>query len=308
MTLRVAVLCSDEPHHRYLLAALRARFTVAAVVVEPGASRLGRLARRKAWRDYGWALYHGWRRRLLGLEAYRRAAFRLDAPADAADGTEQVVEWINDPRVGEVVAAARPDVTIVIGTSILREAVLARLGPVVLNVHGGYLPHYRGNHCFFFALRAGDWDRIGTTIHFVDRGVDTGDTVAHVIPPLHPGDHAEALYCRAEKLAIHYLVWRLEQYERTGRLPRAPQPPGGRLHYTRDRKPHHDLGVWLRRLAGRLRVPHRPGARVLEAQGEWSPAAAERAADHAPAGMVDDQVIAALVRRLRENELETASG
>lgn len=271
MTLRIAVLCSDGPHHRYLVAALRARFEVVAVVVEPGASQLRRLRQRGAWRDYGWALYHVARRRLLGLDRFRRAQFALPAAAAAPTGAERVVGWINDPEVADLVAGLNPDVTVVIGTSIIRDAVLASLGPVVLNVHGGYLPDYRGNHCFFFALYEGRFDRIGSTIHFVDRGVDTGDTVAHVIPPIRPDDNAEALYCRAEQLAIHYLVKLLERYERTGCLPRSPQPPGGRTFRKRDRKPRHDLRLWLRRAAHRLVLPNRRSPELRDAPAEWRP-------------------------------------
>ncbi len=260
--LRVAVLCSDQPHHRYLVHALRARFDVAAVVVEPGDARVRRLRHAGAWRDWAWALYHGARRRWTGLEAYRNAQFAPPSTETVGPFGTHEVAWINDPAVPALVSALRPDVTVVIGTSILRPSVLSALGPVVLNVHGGWLPEYRGNHCFFFALYAGDFDRVGSTIHFVDGGVDTGDVVARVAPPIHPGDNAESLYCRAERLAIQHLVGLLEGYERTGDLPRHPQPPGGPAFRTRDRKPHHDVLFWLRRRTGRLSLPHRPAPRL----------------------------------------------
>ncbi|HVH11908.1 MAG TPA: formyl transferase [Longimicrobium sp.] len=268
MALRVAVLCSDDAHHRYLVATLAARFDVVAVVVEPAASQLRGLRRRGAWRDYGWALYHAARRRLAGLDARRRAEFALPRSGPAELPDVEVVESINDPAACARVAAQRPDVTVVMGTTILRAPVLARLGPVVLNLHGGYLPHYRGNHCFFFALYAGDADRIGSTIHFVDEGVDTGDIVAHVVPPMMPGDDAEGLYCRAQKLAIHHLVRVLARYERTGWIPRRAQSPGGRAYRRRDRKPHHDLLHWLRVLAGRRPLPLHPVAEIRDACAE----------------------------------------
>ncbi|MBB4635034.1 formyl transferase [Longimicrobium terrae] len=280
--MRVAVLCSDQPHHHYLVAALRGRFEVPAVVVEPGSARLDRLARRKAWREYGWAVYHGARRRYLGLDAYRAAQF---PPSPGENRPAHVVPWINDPSVPEVIEACRPDVTVVMGTSILLWPVLQRLGPVVLNIHGGYLPWYRGNHCFFFALYAGDFDRIGTTIHFVNSGIDTGDVLAHVRPPMHPGDNAETLYCRAEKLAIHFLVRQLDEYEQTGILPRTAQPSAGRTFRTRDRKPHHDVWLWARRLAGSLNVPTRLCPEIVPATGRWrGPVGIRSAAEQAGGG------------------------
>jgi methionyl-tRNA formyltransferase len=245
--LRLALLASDDAHHLYLAAELARRFDLAALVVEPGREQRRRLRKRGRWRDWRAALYHGLRRRLLGLDAYRRAYFALPAGAPAwPRPPDLVVDWINRPDVAALLEARRPDLTVVICTSILSRRTLAAAGKTV-NIHGGFLPWYRGNHCFFFALYEEAFDRIGSSIHFVDAGVDTGDLIAHVVPPILEGDNAEKLYCRAEKAAIHRLVALLEALEAGEPLPRAPQLPGGRQYYTRDRKLHHDLRLWWRR-------------------------------------------------------------
>ncbi|MCC6557809.1 MAG: hypothetical protein IT372_33090, partial [Polyangiaceae bacterium] len=157
-----------------------------------------------------------------------------------------------------LLAAARPDLTVIICTSILRPEVIEAAGGPIINVHGGCLPRYRGNHCFFFALYNGDFDNIGSTIHFVDRGIDTGDIIEVVRPAIHADDSAERLYCRAEKMAIHRLVELLEDLERGRPLPRRAHGMRAALHRTRDRKPYHDVALWLRRKAGLLVVPERP--------------------------------------------------
>ncbi len=256
MKTKIAILCSDDAHHGYLVSLLQERFEVVAVVVEPAASQRQRLRRNRRYRDYAAALYHYARRTLLGLNAYRRRYF---ADRRAAPGACPVltVEWINDPAVVDLLRRVAPAQTIVIGTSILRAPVLEAAGEMILNVHGGYLPYYRGNHCFFFALYHGAFDKVGATIHFVDPGIDTGDIVEVVVPAIYPDDNAETLYCRADKMAIHRLVFWLEHLERGGTLPRRPQPPVGRLYRTRDRTLRHDLGFWLRRATGRLVLPAR---------------------------------------------------
>jgi methionyl-tRNA formyltransferase len=255
---RIAVLTSSGPHHRYLVATLRAAgFDVGAVVIEPWKAqrhRKWKLGRRKDW---AWAVYHDLRRKVLGLDAYRRGAF-ADLPTPLGPEPPTItVDWINDQAVVDTLRQARPDVTVVMGTSIIKDRVLEAAGDVVLNLHGGYLPDYRGNHCIFFALHNGDFDKVGTTIHFVDRGIDTGDLLEVVVPALRPDDNAEAMYCRAELAAVHRLVSWLDHYERGGELVRTPQGRKGKLHNIRDRKPQHDLSVWLRRRTGRLRVPDR---------------------------------------------------
>ncbi len=254
---RIAVLTSDGPHHRYLVATLRAAgFDLRAVVVEPWAAQRRRRWDRRRYADWAWAVYHDWRRRLLGLDAYRRGAFSdLPTPMGPEPRT-LTVSSVNDRRVAELLEEVQPELTVVMGTGIMGKRVLAAAGTVV-NLHGGYLPEYKGNHCFFFALYNGDFDHIGTSIHFVDPGVDTGDIVEVVVPALRPTDNAEALYSRAERAAVHRLVTLLDHWERGGRLPRTPQPKRGTQYNIRDRKPQHDLSVWWRRRTGQLVVPDR---------------------------------------------------
>jgi methionyl-tRNA formyltransferase len=279
MPLKVALLRSDAPHHRYLGLLLARRFEIVAVVVEPAVSQRRRLLRRGRYRDYAAHVYHLLRRRLLGLEAYRRGSFAaLHAVEEPTAADPLTVEWINDVRARDLLASARPQATVVIGTSILDPELLAAAGPVVLNVHGGYLPDYRGNHCVFFALYEGAFDRIGATIHFIDAGIDTGDIVEVVRPPIEPEDTAETLYCRGEMLAFHRLAAWLQHYEKTGELPRSPQPRRGRLYRMRDRTPYHDLALWLRRKTGRLELP-----RHASAAGAGEPRSAEEAVWRAPA-------------------------
>jgi methionyl-tRNA formyltransferase len=265
---RIAVLTSDGPHHRYLVATLRAAgFDLRAVVIEPWAAQRRRKWDRGKYVDWAWAVYHDWRRRLLGLDAYRRGAFAdLPTPMGPEPRT-LMVSSVNDRRVLDLLQEVEPELTVVMGTGIIGKRVLGAAG-TVLNLHGGHLPDYKGNHCFFFALYNGDFDHVGTSIHFVDPGVDTGDIVEVVVPGLRPSDNAEALYCRAERAAVHRLVTLLDHWERGGRLPRTPQPKHGRQYDIRDRKPQHDLSVWWRRRTGRLAVPYREASAPQPLPGE----------------------------------------
>lgn len=255
---KLAVLCADGPHHKYLVAQLQDRFDLTAVIVEPEAEKMKRLRRARRARDYLFAVYHGWRRKLLGLDAYRADYFSLPSERLALPACRILItESINsDAAIGLLVETA-PDLTIVMGTSILRASTL-QAARIAINIHGGFLPDYRGNHCFFFALYEGKFDRIGSTIHFLDQGVDTGDIIEHVVPPLYPDDSPETLYCRAEKMAIHRMIELISHVEHGGSLPRVPQGCGGRTIRTRDRTLLHDLNFFFRRLTGDLTIPSLP--------------------------------------------------
>lgn len=270
--MRIALLRGDDHHNVYLDAVLRQRFDVVTTVIEPGVAQRRALRRPGKWKDALAAEYHHARRTVLGLNRYRRRFFgrALDAlpggpvaPADAL-----VVSSINDPAVIGHVRQARPDVCVITCVTILSAATLDAIGTDVINIHGGHLPDYRGCHCFFFALYEGNYGRIGSTLHFVNEGIDTGEIIEVVRPPIRPTDNAEKLYCKAERLAAHRLVDWLEEREAGRPIPSRPQQFRGRLCLRRDRLPWHDLIFWLRRTLRRQRLP------MVSAFEQWQPSGA----------------------------------
>ncbi|GGK22705.1 hypothetical protein GCM10010124_14050 [Pilimelia terevasa] len=250
--LRVALLRADDHHHRYLETALRCRFEVVFCAVEPGRAKVRRLRRRRRYRDYAYAKYHDIRRSVTGKDRYRREYFRHVPDLSGGEGTV-LVDSINAPEVAAGLAAARADVAVVIGCSILGDAVLAAAGSRVINLHGGFLPDYRGNHCVFFAMYHGEPEKVGVSIHYVDARIDTGPLIQVVRPPRHGDETAEQLYCRAEKLAVHRLVGLLDRLAGGAELPGESQPARGRTFRTRDRGPTHDVRMWVRRRSARTR-------------------------------------------------------
>ncbi len=65
----------------------------------------------------------------------------------------------------------------------------------VINIHPSLLPAFPGVHAQRQAFDAGV--RIaGCTIHFVDRGIDTGPIIAQAAVPVHDDDDADALRAR----------------------------------------------------------------------------------------------------------------
>jgi methionyl-tRNA formyltransferase len=166
-----------------------------------------------------------------------------------------MVNSINDPTVADTVVAASPDICVITCTTILSQITIERIGVDIINIHGGHLPHYRGCHCFFFALSDGNFDQIGSTVHFIDRGIDTGDIIEVARPAMSDADNAESLYCRAEHLAAHRLSYWLGELEAGTPLPRESQPFRGRLCLRRHRRPAHDVVFAWRRWSGQLRFP-----------------------------------------------------
>ena len=95
------------------------------------------------------------------------------------------------------------------------------LGPAVVdafrvvNTHPALLPAFPGGHAVRDALAAGVTTS-GATVHWVDRGMDTGPVIAQVQVPVHPGDTEDTLRARiqaAERPLFVSVVGRLARQE-----------------------------------------------------------------------------------------------
>ena len=74
----------------------------------------------------------------------------------------------------------------------------------LLNLHPSLLPDFPGAHAVRAALEANATET-GTTVHFVDHGVDTGEIVVQERVRVEPGDTEESLHERI-KAAEHRLL------------------------------------------------------------------------------------------------------
>lgn len=98
------------------------------------------------------------------------------------------VDTVNDPVVIERLRAVSPDVVLVNGTRIIKSRVIDAIPAPFINTHAGITPQYRGVHGGYWALYCNDRQHFGSTIHLVDKGVDTGKVLAHVRSAPEPED------------------------------------------------------------------------------------------------------------------------
>lgn len=183
---RPVVLVAGPGDSTWIVAnALRARFELAAVVLEDSPSKL-RMLRRRAGR-LGWPTVGG---QLAFLAVARlqaaRAAGRVDEICKAAaldrsrppDLTVHEVASVNAPGTPAALARLQPAVVVVNGTRIIAPEVLNAVPAPFVNIHAGFTPAYRGVHGGYWALANGDPAHFGVTVHLVDPGIDTGGVLA----------------------------------------------------------------------------------------------------------------------------------
>lgn len=244
MCLHVVLLRSDSPHHLYLESLLAKEFQIVTVIEETGQNQVARLYRQQKWKSWWARKYHLWRRRITGAEHYRQQYFsnRQIVPTEKLHYPTISVDWINNPTVIETLKSVQSDIVIVIGVSILKPETLEAAGETVWNIHGGWLPDYRGNHCYFFARYNRDFEKIGSTIHKINVGIDTGNIIAHVRPDIDALCSAEALYCSGEMNAFNVAIELLHKLETGQPIPETAQDINiGTTYRTSDRKFYQEI-------------------------------------------------------------------
>ena len=75
-----------------------------------------------------------------------------------------------------------------------------------INIHMGVSPYYRGSSCNFWALKENNLGHVGATIHYLSKGLDSGNMLYHVLPKLVKEDSLFDFSMRAVKVAHDSLV------------------------------------------------------------------------------------------------------
>jgi methionyl-tRNA formyltransferase len=242
--LAVMVLCGRSPRHLYVANALCQAAEVQAIVQETGsewnAKKLAKLLRpnnltRKAWR---------WLRDRRRYAGNPEAQFFFGDETPRLDRPDLVVEvpHINHPEVVALADRLQPDLICVFGTSLIRSELLTRGRLGIANLHGGLSPEYRGADCTFWALYNREPEKVGCTLHWIDRGIDTGRLIAHICPEVRPDDGELTLFWRGvrDSAAVYAeFVQRLSLGERFGQT----QPGRGRLYQVKQRGWRHERVV-----------------------------------------------------------------
>jgi hypothetical protein len=226
----------DRAPHVLALAELvrrRGNEVAGVLVVTPwNPARLRRLVRSRGRAVLGDAL-----RKLRGRPASRHGRDAMDELLDRERiEREPLSRWarrngaaylsvrdLNGPEAAAWLARIAPDGVLYGGGGILRRSFLDACAGRVLNAHSGPLPAVRGMNACEWALLLGLGLEI--SVHYIDRGIDTGPLVLRRPLPVLPGDDVEALRARCAAEGVYALLDALPALEH-GRP--APAPSAGK--------------------------------------------------------------------------------
>ncbi len=142
--------------------------------------------------------------------------------------------WISD---------LNPDLIVVYSMSSLLKPELFEIPKMgTINVHGSFLPDYRGpKPCFwqYYDLEL----KPGVTVHYIDEGEDTGDIILQERVPIVLGlKNKERMHQLINVVGVRLLLSALDLIE-SGTAPRIPQPNSSSTQRARNIKPEEHQGI-----------------------------------------------------------------
>ena len=114
------------------------------------------------------------------------------------------LEW--DSVMAQVLSDLNPDLIVSAGfMRVLGPEVVEKFFGRLINTHPALLPNFPGAHAVRDALAAGV-TTTGTTVHFVDSGVDTGPIISAQAVEIHSSDDEATLHERIKQVERELLV------------------------------------------------------------------------------------------------------
>lgn len=125
------------------------------------------------------------------------------------------------------------DLFVVFGASFIKGWLIEELiSRRAINIHMGLSPFYRGSSCNFWALYDSNPNMVGSTIHLLTKGLDSGPILFHVLPKFE-GEDPFAFTMKAVVAAQDALVTSISTGKLASVTPTS-QDPGKNIRYTRN--------------------------------------------------------------------------
>ena len=112
----------------------------------------------------------------------------------------------NSKQTIEILKSLEPDLLVLGQTGIIKKNILKIPKMGTLNSHPGILPYYRGIDCEKWTIFNDDFVNIGCSVHWVDKGVDTGSIISTVKYKISKNETLKTLNINLNNLAVRMLA------------------------------------------------------------------------------------------------------
>lgn len=204
--MKIVMWLGDEPNQRALANKINKRFSIDAIVLEKRMSQRKNNVKTIINKLLTKFIF------FLPNRAWRSLLKYYDSEFSSYPNCNQItVKNINDKRTFDYTDKINPDLILVSGTSLIKEE-LIEINPNIgiLNLHTGISPYIKGGpNCTNWCIATEQFDKIGNTIMWIDKGIDTGgilttertafNTTDNSLLKIHIRvmNHAHSLYIRS---------------------------------------------------------------------------------------------------------------
>ena len=149
-------------------------------------------------------------------------------------------EQLNTDVACSFMFGLKPDVVLVYGGPLIGKSLLSCCPPATINIHAGLSPWYRGAATLFWPLYMQEPEKLGTTLHIVDKHVDNGAILHQHRPTIYEDDTQHDIGCRAIIETTECAIQLLQKLQ-AGELTMTPPPNvrGEKIWSKWDFRPYH---------------------------------------------------------------------
>lgn len=170
--IRALIITGNSARHNYFLKILAANFVIVGLICDP----------KKNYYEDTIEKSDLVRRHFVSLKQYELACFNShNANLNFSNNVLESNE-INSTFVQEWSSKLHFDVILVFGSGILGDHWISNYPEQIINLHLGLSPRYRGSATLFWPFANDELEFLGTTIHILTKGIDSGPILKSVKP------------------------------------------------------------------------------------------------------------------------------
>lgn len=141
---------------------------------------------------------------------------------------------INNEIYVEKIKKLKPDIIAVFGTSLLKEKIIDICPEKIINMHLGLSPYYRGSAANFWPLYDNKLEYVGVTIHFLDKGIDSGNIIHQGRPEIENGDNQHTIGCKTIIVGTQLMIKAIKKCVESKPKSFSQDKKRGKLYFRKD--------------------------------------------------------------------------
>ena len=246
MKLTAVVICRNDPRHIYFANEVEKYINVKSLVVQPYDSFRKSIFKNSnvvKFFNFLWSQFIQIIQRRIKKE--KQFFFGNSASSFIHTKNKIMTSKINNDIIVSKIKETKPDLILTFGCEILKKEDFFNISKYgIINLHSGIVPDYRGVDNVYWCIYNKEFEKIGATIHFINKGIDKGNYLAHAYPSIIEEESVNTLFNKTIKIGIKALCSMLVSIDFSQKQLGAKQERNGILYQIKDRNIISDIIVF----------------------------------------------------------------